>query len=411
MNISVVEKKLKDAVANARATEDRITSRADGRDFAPHEQAEIDRANAQVASLKATLDKLHADQGMRNQIDQLLGEGRSTSSAAGGGSRGRTLGAQFVQSEKFQDFVKHRGWQAQRWSTGVIELQSELLDSDAGSPGSGGDLIVPDFRPGVVMLPQRRVMIPDLIPQALTDSNTIVSMRETLFDNAADTVAEGALKPESSLRFDQTSDRVYKIAHWLPVTDEMLEDVPALRGVIDARLRLGVQLAEENKLLHGAASPEELTGILNRPGLAPPIAAGGSPAENNADAIALQIAAIETDQQVEVTGIVMNPTDWLNLRILKVEGGEYLGNGPFEAPQRPTLWGKTVVVTPLMTVGTALVGAFRSAAQIFRRGGLRVEASNSHEDYFVRNLTAIRAESRMSLVLVRNAAFGVVTGL
>jgi HK97 family phage major capsid protein len=64
-----------------------------------------------------------------------------------------------------------------------------------------------------------------------------------------------------------------------------------------------------------------------------------------------------------------------------------------------------------MTAGTALVGAFKTAAQIFRKGGVRVEASNSHADFFVKNLVAIRAEERLALAVYRPAAFGEVTGL
>jgi len=51
-----------------------------------------------------------------------------------------------------------------------------------------------------------------------------------------------------------------------------------------------------------------------------------------------------------------------------------------------------VALTSAIAAGTALVGAFRTAAQIFRKGGVRVEASNSHSDFFVTNKTAIRAE-------------------
>jgi len=48
---------------------------------------------------------------------------------------------------------------------------------------------------------------------------------------------------------------------------------------------------------------------------------------------------------------------------------------------------------------------------LFRKGGLRLEASNSHTDFFTRNLTAIRAESRLVLGIRRPAAFGTATGL
>jgi hypothetical protein len=48
---------------------------------------------------------------------------------------------------------------------------------------------------------------------------------------------------------------------------------------------------------------------------------------------------------------------------------------------------------------------------VFANGGLRVEASNSHQDFFIKNLVAIRAEERLALAVYRPAAFGTATGL
>ena len=48
---------------------------------------------------------------------------------------------------------------------------------------------------------------------------------------------------------------------------------------------------------------------------------------------------------------------------------------------------------------------------MFRHGPIRVDASNCHQDYFTKNLVAIRAEIRAQLALYRPAAFGLVTGL
>jgi HK97 family phage major capsid protein len=62
-------------------------------------------------------------------------------------------------------------------------------------------------------------------------------------------------------------------------------------------------------------------------------------------------------------------------------------------------------------VNTALVGAFRTAAQVFRRNNLTVEASNSHNDFFQKNLTAIRAEQRLALAVYRPNAFHAITAL
>ena len=53
--------------------------------------------------------------------------------------------------------------------------------------------------------------------------------------------------------------------------------------------------------------------------------------------------------------------------------------------------------------GTALVGS-SAAAQVWNRGGLSVEATNSHATNFVLNLTAIRAERRLGLTVLRPGA-------
>ena len=78
-------------------------------------------------------------------------------------------------------------------------------------------------------------------------------MKESSFTNSAAAVAEGAMKPESTLIYDSVTELVKKLAHWLPVTDEMLEDVAQIRSVIDVRLRDGIQLTEEDQILKAAA--------------------------------------------------------------------------------------------------------------------------------------------------------------
>jgi hypothetical protein len=49
-----------------------------------------------------------------------------------------------------------------------------------------------------------------------------------------------------------------------------------------------------------------------------------------------------------------------------------------------SLWGVPVRLSSTCGRGTALVGAFATAASVFRRGGVGVEATNSHSDYFQR---------------------------
>ena len=116
----------------------------------------------------------------------------------------------------------------------------------------------------------------------------------------------------------------------------------------------------------------------------------------------------KTAPAINEFAIIVNPDDWSALRLLKDENNNYIGGSPFSTgPGEPneTLWGKRVVVTEAMAAGQALVGSFQMAAQVFRRTGLTVEASNSHSDFFKRNLTAIRAEERLALAVYRPEAF------
>ena len=195
-----------------------------------------------------------------------------------------------------------------------------------------------------------------------------------------------------------------------PVREQILQDVPALRSYIDSRLRLGLLQTEDDKLLNGANSASDINGILNRTGLAA-AAAGGAGAQANTEGILSQINAIRTATGLAPDGVVIHPANWQTLQLMKDSALDYVGSGPFQSPQRPTLWGLPVVITTAIAAGTALVGAFKTGAQLFRHGGIRIDISNSHSTFFVENKIAIRCEERIALAVYRPASFGIVNGL
>lgn len=317
-------------------------------------------------------------------------------------ARGREVksyGQQFVESDAGKYLHETKGSRPQYWTSPSVELKAVL---------SEGPLVVPEHQPGFHPGPLPAPTVAQLFAPGTTDTNAISFMRETVFTNAAAPVGEGLAKPESAMAFELVVSVLRKIAHWLPATDEILEDAAALRSYIDARLRQGVAVKLDDELLNGDGVAPNLLGLLNTPGLAPAIPQGTNTA---ADAIAAQIAAIQTSTGLAPSGIVVNPTDWLHLQLAKTIDGDYYGAGPFQAPAAPTLWGVPVAQSGAIALGTALVGAFSTAAQLFAKGGIRVEATNSHQDFFTKNLTAIRAEIRAALAVYRPAAFGLVTGL
>ena len=68
-----------------------------------------------------------------------------------------------------------------------------------------------------------------------------------------------------------------------------------------------------------------------------------------------------------------------------------------------------VALAGAVTAGTAIVGNFGQSATVYRKGGVRVESTNSHASDFTSNLVTIRAEERIALALRVPAAIVKVT--
>ena len=61
-----------------------------------------------------------------------------------------------------------------------------------------------------------------------------------------------------------------------------------------------------------------------------------------------------------------------------------------------------------MKADTALVGAFKSAATLYRRGGVRVETTTSHGENFTKDIVTTRLEIRELLAVRQPMAFAAI---
>lgn len=378
-----------------------------GRLRTAEERAQIDAVLAEARTIQTRIDGIAADARMTDEFTRLTaGMSDPTPSAPAARDRRGSMGAQFVNDPALRAWLKAGGHQAQgQINSPGVDLHATLLDS---SGGSGGSLVQPDYQPGILQILARTPAVADLIAPGTTDSNLISYMKELAATNAAAAVAEGAEKPQSALSFVAATAPVVKIATWIPATTEILEDYPGLQSMIDARLRMFLALAEDDQLLSGSGVAPNMRGLRNLLGLAAAVVRG---TDTIVDAMFKQMSAIGANALIQPDGWTMNPTDWGTVQLSKDANENYYGAGPFTGPQPPMLWGYPGAITPAMPVGEALVGAFRTCAQFFRRGGVRAAISNSHLDYFTTNKVAILIEERGALVVYRDAAFGKVTGL
>lgn len=284
-------------------------------------------------------------------------------------------------------------------SKGSFEAKTfnKSLGSDAGSAGS---LIQPMQVPGIVMPGQRRLTIRDLLAQGRISSNSLEYVREEVFTNNADIVAEKAMKPESDITFSKQTANVRTIAHWVQASRQVMDDAPMLQSYVNNRLLYGLALKEENQMLNGDGSGDNLDGI-NHVATAYDTSLNQS-GDTRADIIAHAIYQV-TESEFSASGIILNPRDWHNIALLKDNEGRYLFGGP-QAFTSNVMWGLPVVPTKAQVSGTFTVGGFDMASQVWDRMDATIEVSREDRDNFVKNMLTILCEERLALAHYRPTA-------
>jgi HK97 family phage major capsid protein len=349
--------------------------------------------------------------------EQLGNPGPVFKDAGGPFNAAGSPGEAFVQSEGYKSIRDSRN-RGDNWTTGPVDVGLHMkgtLGETTGGAGPGGGLTPPGYVPGVVSTLFQPLGLADYFPQQQTSASQVRYVVEGTATSTAAGVAEGAPKPEATLGYTEVSEKVVKIAQVVPVSDELLEDATAIQTYVNGRLSLFVRIAEETQLLRGAGG-NDLNGIFNR-GISTTNAG-----TTNADRIFRAAAGVRGSAFMDPDLVVMHPTNWTTSRLQQDTAGQYMGGGPWGGQygsgtnaqassfSSSPYWGMQVWVTPVVGAGTALV-ASTQAATIYRRGGLNVSASDSHNDFFVRNLHMLRAEERLALACFRPSAFCAVTGL
>lgn len=383
---------------------------AESRDLNADERTEYDRLEAVLTETNTSIE--HAERRDRNRVANALG-GRVGEPAPRNAAddQPRTLGDHFVNEAGDQ----LRGVRAEgrsRFSIASSAFRPLNANTDTQLRPASLAPATTDIDTNIVTGFRRRLTIADLLGQGTLTGNALTYFIEGALEGDFTTVAEGATKPQIHYA-DPTAvtETLKKIAAFIKEADEMIDDLPFLASAINNRLLYNLFLFEEAQLLSGNGSGTNLTGLLNRVGVQA-LGSAGNDADDNPDWIFKAQTAVSTATGLDADALVINPTDYQALRLAKDANDQYYGGGFFFGEyaqggivQQPPVWGLKTVITPAITAGTVLVGAFAQAATLYRKGGVQVEATNTDQDDFVKNKVTIRAEERVALAVRQPTAF------
>lgn len=258
-----------------------------------------------------------------------------------------------------------------------------------------GETIVPDIK----FDPSRAVHIRSLIPNGTTDAQTIRFPKESAYTDNAAATAQGSALGQSDFDLTATSVNVEKIGTFMKITEEMLADTPQLSSYLSARVPSKVLAIEDNQIMSGDGSSPNMSGLFTD-GTAFTTSSGGLfyQSVESANEYDVLIAALNQLALLNYTAdsILLNPTDFHKIVLLKSTANEYLKNQVIQGIQ-PAIMGVPVTINTAIPAGKFLVGQLSVATQLWIRDGLGIEFSREDSDNFQKSFVTVRALERACL--------------
>ncbi|AGG88760.1 phage major capsid protein [Rhodanobacter denitrificans] len=363
---------------------------------AEHAQRFEKAAEKSALEIKALKDANAEQAETLNGMVQELAEIKSfRGHGGGGGNAGPSPVRSFIESDGLKSFLGGQN------STGRIELKNssvKMLCKAVVNTGRGGvgdqSYTAPNDRDsnnlwGFAVRPLTLMEALRAIP--VTSGSYEFTQLDPSYSNAADYQAtEGAEKAEGGFPTVDAVATIATIAHWIPVSNQVLADAPSLEVQIDNLLRVGVFQRAENQVLNGVGGTGKIKGII------PQATAFAATADDAQDRIGEAVTALAAAGWAGQPAIIMNPVDWGNItRTRGTSEGTYLLGSPV-APAPPVLWNTPVIQSASVPAGTTVVADLSQMALLDRQ---QVTVQASREQKFTSNVTILLGEGRLGLAV------------
>lgn len=368
--------------------------------------------NEQAATIKSLNDVLikkdEADKKNQEWIDKQIARGNDIPMNQSNKSFNEVL------AEKLEKFTDNIDAMSKGNQQGRKDFSIDLSGSDfdikavgdmAIANYTGGTRGLTQLREGIIQGVTRKTHIRDILPigQAGEGTEFVFMKEDGAGEGAIASVAEGAMKSQFDLDLIEASVKFETIAGWLRVTRKAMSNIKGFTSWLQSRLPEKLLLIEDGLLLNGTGVSPQIKGLQ----VAGNFTAASGAATIDIEQIVQAMSQLEELERSEATGIVVRPSDYYNMLLLKDSQNAYTQPGIVTVTPDGVLrvLGVPVIKTTAQTVDKFLVGDFRMGAQLLVQEGIRVEFFEQDGTNVRENKVTVRIEETIAFPVYGNDYF------
>lgn len=350
----------------------------------------VDKATGET---KAVIEKLHAAAIKQGQEITNLRNKRES------GIEGKTFAQQIKEqieaNKERYDAYKSGATQTLKLSLDLAAAQKASANMTTANINSTGNVVSTSVVPGLIGPMDIEPMVTNFCDVARTNSAIIYYVEKKNRDGSTIFIAEGAAKNKIDFDLVRNTSEARKVADYIKVTDEMLDDVEFMAAEIESELMYQIRKAASAGVLSGNGTAPNLKGI-TASAQAYALTTVLTDAPTNSDALIAAATQIKINGGMP-THAFLSPVDYANMKIKKGTTGHYVMVGN-EVAQLPF----QVIEIADFTVGKLLMGDMRkSKVRVLQ--DITVEYGYDSDD-FTKNFKTVRAETRLHHYIADNHA-------
>jgi HK97 family phage major capsid protein len=368
-------------------------------------------ADSTKSAIESLTEKFNSIAGItQDDYDRLVTDVKKLRENGGEFKNSKSLAQRLMDDASFKSFASRN---ANTTGKMMVKAVGDMTEGGSLTNGSNVSFVEPTRLDRIVPVKREEFNIRSLFSVIPMSGSIFAFPQETGGEGAPTAVAEGNGKPQSDNDFTMQEAPARKIAHFKRISDELLNDVPALAGFLQTYGVIELLKVEDAQLLSGNGSAPNLTGLAS--GALTDANFVGSVFEdkyalngsNKFDALTAVNGLLGSNKHM-ANAIVINPADFYDMLGDKGSDGQYLYNQLTYEGSLPYFSGVPIYKSTSVAQGTLYMGD-TTAGQIAQREGVSVRLYDQDADNATENKVTVVIEERLAFPIYYPTAWFVDT--